>query len=438
MMAKKSHRECIELLLASITLTVGDDGLRHSFLFGEPGAREHEKRQGITIYHHPVEMTLAALHLRSVGPSYLKALPLDELSSKLSNFLSDNFGIIGDTVFFNHDERPFSAWISEEEKYALASALAQSELFLANPQLNLFPLVPIKVTEPIILKSFFLVSSDTENAFQLDAKMQNFINPKIFPPLTDFQGKPEFPTSWLVINSPDLRAAKKLRSSILGAISLSSLDRHRHMFSGRKVFGGQASISNDGVTHSLGRSHTPPCMYDIILGAQDYEWLKIIDEKITLPDKDAVRQLKSLEYFYRAWPLDPEERFPILCMATDALFGDANNATQAVIDGVSEVFDGSIDEQQLRAIMNLRASVIHGGAPDVYDSRKYAKYYKNYKSDPISDLELVVAYCLKKKVLEGRVVEAQDPDATIIAEAQAAGKLPKSLHRVSILNPISR
>ena len=39
-------------------------------------------------------------------------------------------------------------------------------------------------------------------------------------------------------------------------------------------------------------------------------------------------------YFYRAWPLDEDERFPILFMALDAVFGDQEKVTQSIINGV--------------------------------------------------------------------------------------------------------
>ncbi|MCY4006821.1 MAG: hypothetical protein OXE84_08385 [Rhodobacteraceae bacterium] len=97
--------------------------------------------------------------------------------------------------------------------------------------------------------------------------------------------------------------------------------------------------------------------------------MTILSDKLRTDERNVVREMKALEYYFRAWPLSPEERFPVLCMALDAIFGDSNNATQAVVDGVNETLSGMASEQQLRAILGLRASVIHGGAPDVYDSR---------------------------------------------------------------------
>jgi hypothetical protein len=121
-------------------------------------------------------------------------------------------------------------------------------------------------------------------------------------------------------------------------------------------------------------------------------------------------------------------------MTLDALFGDASHATQAVIDSVRTVIGEHVSQPRLRLLMELRGSVIHGGAPDVYDSRKYARYYEEYGQDPIFDLELVVARCLRKHVFDDALVEHPEPDAHLIAEMQAKGRLPKQLEPNTILD----
>ena len=83
--------------------------------------------------------------------------------------------------------------------------------------------------------------------------------------------------------------------------------------------------------------------------------------------------------------------------------------------------------------MQLRNSVVHGGAPDVYDSRKYARYFDDYDADPIHDLELVVAGCLRLKIFGDNLKEHADPNAAIVAQAQAKGLLPKNMSRSTIL-----
>ena len=185
---------------------------------------------------------------------------------------------------------------------------------------------------------------------------------------------------------------------------------------------------------SFGEPHTPALMDDLIITEDDHAWLEILAAKVTAPERALRRQIHALEYFYRAWFLDPRERFPVLCMALDAMFGEANHATQAVIDGVRGTIGQHIADPRLRALMSLRASVIHGGAPDVYDSRKYARYYDNYDADPIRDLELVVTHCLRELVFEGQLKTHPDPHAAIIKEQQDKGRYPKRLNENAIID----
>lgn len=430
------HIEAIEMLLASITLTMGDDGARASFLYGPPGARHWEKSIGTDIYYHFVDLNLAALHVRSVGPSYLKALPLTEVCSKLQNFMSENFGYISEFTFGSRDERPLNLWIPEKEKSELAGALATCALFQPAEELTVFPLVPVVVNRNFRSDQFFFSSPREENSFFLeDERLRREFNTENFPPEIGFKGRIRKPNSWLGVYSPDYRAALKTRSSILGALALTALPHYRHMFSGREVFGGRCSISTESITYSFEKEHTPPCMYDIQVTDLDTGWMAILSDKLRTADKEATRELKALEYYFRAWSLSPEERFPVLCMALDAIFGESNNATQSVVDGVKETLDGTASEKQMRAILSLRGAVIHGGAPDVYDSSKYPKYYKKYGCDPIRDLELVVSACLKERVFLGKLREHPDPNGDVIEKARAAGRLPRKVDAVSILNP---
>jgi hypothetical protein len=86
--------------------------------------------------------------------------------------------------------------------------------------------------------------------------------------------------------------------------------------------------------------------------------------------------------------------------------------------------------------MRLRSSVIHGGAPDVYDSSKYAKYYRDYGDDPIADMSALVAECLRRKIFGEQFKEQADPYAEVIARSIAAGIIP-SKASAGILAPLA-
>jgi hypothetical protein len=312
-------------------------------------------------------------------------------------------------------EKTYAQHISAQTKLLLADELDVSAIFKPVLDLTLYPLVPITAGKSFVSDTFFLLSPAELTRKGLSDDVAKWITADSFPPLVDWKGKMELGVgSWLGIRSPVIQAANKTKAAILGAIALTSQPMYRYMFSGRHQFGGYCTITADfRTTISFGESHTPPLMHNIELTDRDHPWLAILVAKLCASDKATRRQLRVLEYFYRAWYLDPSERFPVLCMALDAIFGDANNATQAVIQGVQNTIGSHISDDRLRQLMSLRAAVIHGGAPDVYDSRKYAKYYTEHGCDPIFDMELVVAQCIRIKVFGTTLMVHPGPNAEV-------------------------
>ncbi len=115
--------------------------------------------------------------------------------------------------------------------------------------------------------------------------------------------------------------------------------------------------------------------------------------------KDHRRKMRALECQYRAWSPEPAKRFPSLVGAIDAVFGgDGAKATQAVIDALCPLMGAGYDETRIRMLRGLRGSVIHGGAPNVYESSSYRRYYEAYHVDAVRDLEVIVAKCLQAEI----------------------------------------
>jgi len=85
-----------------------------------------------------------------------------------------------------------------------------------------------------------------------------------------------------------------------------------------------------------------------------------------------------------------------------------------VIDAIKQNGETEFAYERLRLLLRLRNSVIHGGAPDVYDSDKYHRYYETYGDDPLFDLEVITARCLRSTVFNGALVEHADPNADLI------------------------
>ena len=164
-------------------------------------------------------------------------------------------------------------------------------------------------------------------------------------------------------------------------------------------------------------------MDNIKLTKADHAWLRSLGDLLTNADKESRQYVRSLEYFYRAWPKSELERFPLMFMTLDAVFGDRNNATQAVIDGIRSVLGDHIDEKRVRSLMEMRASVIHGGSPDIYDSSKYPKYYREYETDPVRDLEDLVAACIRERAFKGDLTQHEDPHLDVRQQMISQGRI---------------
>lgn len=411
---------------------IPNTGGSHSFFYGKPGAPHWDRRLGIEVHYNDVALILAALTYRQNGPAYLKSLPLSEISSLLQNFVSEHYWHLSGETFAQRFDCSFADHVCEQTKASLASALESSALFHPDNSLHLYPLIPVEIAEPFDHERFFVCApTDLQaNHFRTSELPLEFA-PNQFPPFTDSRIRVDRGlASWLGIWSPDLRAAGKMKAAILGAIALTPY--HRHMFSGRHMFGGVCVVDHS-YSVSWGQPHTPAMVDNIKLTQADHVWLRRVGDLLTDQNKESRQYVRALEYFYRAWPKSELERFPLMFMTLDAVFGDRNNATQAVIDGIRSVLGNHIDEKRLRNLMEMRASVIHGGSPDIYDSSKYPKYYRDYETDPVRDLEDLVAACIRERVFKGDLKQHEDPNVDLRKQLIAQGRISDRTNARGIL-----
>jgi hypothetical protein len=350
------HEEAVELLLASISKERGS-GFKHSFEFGPPGALPWQKGLVIEIYYRPNKLIRAVLHVRQSGPAYLRLISIKQVERMLQNFTVQNFGCLMDDVFLKKFEGSFADQVSRAAKSRFADALASSSIFQPRNELTLFPLATVQVISDFESQVFFLASPSSLDAAKLPPGVSvQYIVPELFPPLSDWQGRHERPTAWLGAWSPAYQASNKMKAAILGALALTPLPPYRHMFSGRQVFGGHCTFGERTTTWGFGAAHTPALMHNIIVTSSDHTWLTILSSKLTSGKKSVRRQIRALEYFYRAWELDSSERFPILCMSLDALFGAQKGKTTAtVIAGIQSLL-GNIRLERLESLFRLRAA----------------------------------------------------------------------------------
>jgi hypothetical protein len=406
-----NQQSFLDLVLASM-YRIPVPGIRSSFMYGKPGSADRDKRFGFTVYFSEKDLVRASVFLRKSGPVYLKYLSMTDVGILITAFVKENFGSITEGgLFAAHFSSSYAEVVSENTKAVLLTALARSSILQPASHLTLYPLVPITVGADFDSEPFFLIRPASLDATRIPAKFTpTEIAPAQFPPMAYWEYRKETPTSWLGVRSPALQASSKMKAAVLGALALTQPLPQRTLFSGRAMFGGRCTLG-DGFVTSFGAPHTPPLMDNVVIGEGDRAWLTQLATKLPDNQKSVRRQLRALEYFYKAWPLSESNRFPLLCMALDAAFGEAGRAAQAVIDGVRGVIGTHVSDARLRTLLTLRAAVIHGGAPDVYDSSIYLEYYDDYATNPICDLELVVAQCLREKIFAGTLLEHRSEQA---------------------------
>lgn len=434
MAATKLHREIAQKALASVYQTVGDDGMRTSFMLNSRAGNPFFGGISVTVFFRHSLIIEAAAYLRRDGPSFFRHLSLSAVQSALRDFILEHFKLVGDAMVLKQADGSLLENVSSAQIDALAEALSRSTIFVPNVIPTLFPIVPMKVEHDFVGNVFCTVSPDgLSEGTVIPEEFQPILVPNQFPPFREERFKKLHPNSWLVIRVPHSGTGIKLRSSILGAVALCVRTSYRYQFTGREMFGGKCELTDTGYTLNISDAATPALGENVILKRADHGWLKILDEKLASNADTDVRQMKALQYYYRAWFLDDTERFPITCMALDALLGDQGAATDSVIRGVRDLLGEQVAWDRLSLLMKLRGSVIHGGAPDVYESSKYAKYYSRYGDDPISDMDIVVTECLRRKIFGAAFVEQLDPYAQIIEDQRELGNIPTETTRKGIL-----
>lgn len=412
-------RQAVELLLAAMSKARGEDGLRAAFLFGEPGAPPYARSLGTEIYYARKEIGAAVLYVRANGPSHLRQMAVQDIQSMLTSFVSENYWYLANETMFADVQGVFSGCVSPRTKDTLAAVLAESPIFKPPAELTLYPLVPVKVEANFEAEPFCFLKPAALTPERLGIHPRNALTPDQFPPFRDQRARKEQVTSWLGVGAPTFAIAEKRKAAILGALAL-TLPRHeRKMFSGRHSYGGRCTVSAKGATESFGEANAPPLMHDAVVEAQDHPWMTVLAAKLLSAENTDKRHCRALEYFYRAWPLAPNESFPHLFMGLDSIFGDSSQATQAVIDAVTKHGGFAFPYERLKLLLGLRATVIHGGAPDVHDSEKYHRYYETYGDDPIVDIELIAARCFRAVIFDDQLLERPDVRGEIIKAALA-------------------
>ena len=417
-------------------LYASGDHVLTSFLFGPPELPSQFKRLGVDVYVREADFLRAVLFLRSNGAPYLRDISYAAVRSMATKVVSDNYWAFSGGVRKLMPDVPFSEQVSKQGLTHFANAIRFSALFDPKPELTLYPLVTVRVHAAFQSEHLFFTSSEAlKEAVATTGFHRPDLLPAQFPPVPRMSSRPLRTTDWLGISAPVPLVARKKAFTILGAVALTPVSRERYLQAGRTVHGGYCTLTKDGYSVSSSEEAiTPRISSDIELTEADHQWLEVLSRMFDQSDLVSKSRLRALEYFYRGWFNDPRERFPVLCMALDSLVLAQQNFTKQAIQFIRKTIEEPVDDQRLRALLRLRGAVIHGSAPDVYESQAYEGYYSAYGADPINDLDLILVHCMRKIIFAGVFTPHSDPHAEIVKLQQAKGRLPMDMRGNSIIS----
>lgn len=397
---------------------------KHSFMYGKKGAPSLQFISGTTVYYDEDTMLEAAFSAKEFGHKYLKQIPISAIISICKKSISDNYSIWADETFMKEFDSSYYDFVSEKALLLFSKAVADSEIFNPEQKFFTFPIQTIRAENEYIGKNFSLLKPNSLSDVKKPFELKSFnVNGQRFPPLNETNNHYYPLKTWLCTTSPHLREAQKNKAAILAVLSIKYDNFLRYQFNLSRHVGGYCSFGSNQMSFSIGAPHTPSVSEDLILKEMDIPVLETLDSLLDSPEQEASRKVKALEYFYRAWFLDESERYPFLFMCLESLYGDSMNATQSIIDGVKNVLNIDISESRIRLLIQLRGSVIHGRSPEIYDSRKYAKYYKRYRICPSKDLALLVAACLNSTLFDNRIAKQNSKHRDMLKNARTEGKI---------------
>ncbi|MFS0773185.1 hypothetical protein [Sphingomonas sp. 1P08PE] len=408
--ASTNASEAVDLVLKSI--------IRRPEL-GSGAGNFHVSRphSGTEIHFEGSALLDAALFIRRNASAHLRSLSVHDLQQMLVKFMVDVMDLWRFDWLSLPDGASLADHVTAEERAELASAMDRSPIFAPPQVLFLYPVTIATVSAPFRSDHFFLLPPrelPPELARWYDA---DEVMPEKHPPIPMRAGMTLTDTScWLGVRAPVGEIALRMRNAILGALALLPHSMERYTFSMRAVPPGYMSFGSTATYHS-GAAATPALSENLALGPADQEWMETLARLLTSDNGRDGKALLSLQYFYRSWVRDPAARVGPLCGALDALFGDRDAATQAMVDAVGSHLEASFDATRARRLAKLRAGVIHGGAPNIYEASVYHRYYVDYRQDPIRDLEIATAGCLRTTIFGDDMLERPHTHADLIRQS---------------------
>lgn len=424
------YERCAQLLLNSL----GNSGneLFASFSYGRKGELFGARGRGANVFVNRSNLMRALDFVREHGAPFLRELSFDTLEALAVDALREAWPEVVSGSDFHPGTKPIGSSIRPDALRKVAEGLSESQLFRPENEVALFPLGGTFVRAPFRGRNFALLRDlDLHDDLEACTALPPSLRARHFPPWSEPEMPPQAFTGpvfhWLRVSSPHKTIARKRAAVVMGTLALIMARRARYAHSDQAMQLGECMIRSGVFSVApYAPPVAPALMSDLLVEDADHPVWSALDKMLDQADSSTKPILRALEYFHRAWFHEPRERFPLLCMALDAMTNAESAHTDAAVEFVLTTLGSRIQKGRLRALLRLRGAVIHGAAPDVYESRHYVDYYTRYKADPILDLELLVAACLRERGFAELLV-VRDPKRALIEQAQLAGLLPRRL-----------
>lgn len=382
-----------------------------------------ERNYTVRLFLKPTALIAPAIMLKGKGPSYLASHSMNNIMEMLRKFVYRRFPIIWKEMITEEFDGSLYEIVSDDCRSIFIDALKTSTIFKPRMEYIAFPITPLIVNEDFECENFSLIDVHSLTNGNADSLCKEYLGDK------EVGG-------WLITKAASVEAAKRERCVVLGALALAMDQQHRHVFTLRKVVSGFLRFPTPhSISTNTSNPHTPPIGSPITIGNLDHTWLNKIPVILSRSSPLSKRHGKALEYYYRAWFMDESDRCFLLFMALDAIFGQGRGGfAVGMKSGIRETLNENIDEKRLDALLGIRNTMLHGGAPHLFASSKYLKYAQQYSSDPSTDTQLLAAKCLRRHIF-GDDFRCQDnPDAEVLQRAKAQGLIPSETNFNSIVS----
>lgn len=382
--------EAVDLILDSIYSNGSNDQLLSDFFIKDPNDPTSLGLIGTTIYLRDIQDYLkAVIFIKRFGARYLSELSLAETRSKVTNFLTDNFWYIRHGELTRNPDISYKHQIAIAHKEELAKALLNSTLFSVVFTTYFYPFQFIYTQLNFRSEIFFILNSKniSKNDVDLLNEYSDLFNFSYYPSLIkDNYGARKVET-WIGVKAPTQENSRKKLSTILGALALFEDSQKRYCFIATEADNGCSFFSEDCSYSISSTSDLIPSLYfKINITDDSFKKLEILSKILTSDDKESLLNCYALTNYYNSWFENDGDRYRSLCTALESLILDTKTQSSLKFKNLSKQYTSRFSEEQLKDLLKIRGSIVHGKSPHLSSSDDYNNYLVKYLSEPLNDL----------------------------------------------------